>query len=570
MRWINPSLNEGLAGHISQQFGISPVVAALLTNRGLTDPATIEQFLSPKLQNLEDPLLPGGMQAAVDRLELALKRQESILIFGDYDVDGVTSTVFLIHFLRQFGLSPRFVVPKRLEEGYGLSIDSLNRALSDGKPDLLLAVDCGTSSSEEIAWLRKQDIDVMILDHHTSKESLPADCILVNPHVNDAEDVAWKHLCSVGIVFKFCHAFLKMMRSKGDPLADQTDLREYLDLVALGTVADLVPLEGENRILVKHGLHRLKSCQRPGICALMEVAGISLGEEISPFDISFKLGPRINASGRLDDASAPIQLLLDSDWATCNKAAHMLDSFNRDRQDIERAITLEAEDEVVSLYSDDHGIILHSPDWHAGVVGIVASRIARKFNRPTLVLGSDTEGLIKGSGRSIGGVNLVEILKDCTDHIVQWGGHPMAVGLTAEEGKVAELRRAFNEALKAQFPEGLPENCLNIDAILQPEDLTEALLGDLDALSPFGQGNQEPLFALNGVNLANVMPLGKGHLKFTMGIPGRPAPVEGVAWNMADNPMPTGSPIDMAVRFHWQEWRGRRSPRLTLLDWRKA
>ena len=570
MRWIRPVVNEGFARHIGQQFGISPVVASLLANRGLNNPGQIEQFLSPRLQNLGDPLQVGGMQAAVNRLELALKRQESILIFGDYDVDGVTSTVFLIHFLRQFGLSPGFVVPKRLEEGYVLSMESLKRALSGGKPDLLLAVDCGTSSAEEVAWLRQQGIEVMILDHHTSKESLPADCILVNPHVNDPEDASWKHLCSVGLVFKFCHAFLKVMREKGDPLADQTDLREYLDLVALGTVADLVLLEGENRILVKHGLQRLKSCQRPGISALMDVAGITLGEEISPFDIGFKLGPRINASGRLDDATTPINLLLTSDWAACHEAARMLDSFNRDRQEIERAITLEAEDQVVSLYEDDHGIILHSSDWHAGVVGIVASRIARKFNRPTLVLGSDTEGLIKGSGRSIEGVNLVEVLQECTDHIVQWGGHPMAVGLTAEEGKIAELREAFNMALQAQFPDGLPETCLNIDAILQPQDLTEKLLAELDALAPYGQGNPEPVFELEGVSLASVVALGKDHLKFTLYAPGRTTPLEGVGWNMQANSLPTSTPLHLAVKFHWHAWRGQRSPRLTLLDWRKA
>jgi len=442
--------------------------------------------------------------------------------------------------------------------------------LTDGKPDLLIAVDCGTSSSTEVAWLREQGISVIILDHHTSKESLPADCILVNPHVHDEETVPWKHLCSVGLVFKFCHAFLKIMREQGDPLAEQTDLRQFLDLVALGTVADLVLLENENRILVKHGLQRLKSCRRPGICALMEVAGITLGEDISPFDIGFKLGPRINASGRLDDASVPIQLLLSEDWNSCHETAQLLDSSNRERQDIERAITLEAEDQVVSLYADDHGVILHSPDWHAGVVGIVASRIARKFNRPALVLGSDSEGLLKGSGRSIDGVDLVNILQECTSHIVQWGGHPMAVGLTTEEGRIAELRQAFNEALKTQFPDGLPEPVLRIDASLDPADLTETLLGELDQLAPYGQGNPEPIFALEGVTLASVSALGQDHIRFNFFRPGGLEVIEGVAWNMAENAPPVGQPLKLAVRFHWHAWRGRRSARLTLLDWRRV
>ena len=218
MKWIRPALNDGLAGHISRQFGISQAVGQLLVSRGLTEPDQIENFLRPRLQSLEDPLKLTHMRDAVDRVELALQRQESVLIFGDYDVDGVTSTVFLTQFLRLFGLSPNYVVPKRLEEGYGLSIESLKRALESGKPDLLIAVDCGTGSVEEVAWLRDQGISVIVLDHHTSKEALPEDCILVNPHVHDEEGVPWKNLCSVGLVFKFCHAFLKVMREMGDHL----------------------------------------------------------------------------------------------------------------------------------------------------------------------------------------------------------------------------------------------------------------------------------------------------------------------------------------------------------------
>ena len=568
MQWIQPTRNDGRERHIAQAFGISPVTAALLANRGFTDSGRIEAFLSPRLQGLSDPLLPGNMQRGVERLEQAMQRQESILIFGDYDVDGVTSTVFLIQFLRIFGLSPRFIVPRRLKEGYGLSLDSLERALADGRPDLLIAVDCGTGSAQEVAWLRQKGIDVLILDHHASKEGLPEGAILINPHVHDGKDVPWKHLCAVGLVFKFCHAFLKMMREKGDPLAEQTDLKEFLDLVALGTVADLVLLEGENRILVKHGLQRLRRCRRPGICALMEVAGITLGEEITPFDIGFKLGPRINASGRLDDASGPIELLLSEDWNTCHEAARLLDSFNRERQDIEKAITLKAEGLVSQLYADDSGVILHSPDWHAGVVGIVASRIARKFNRPALVLGSDSEGLIKGSGRSIEGVNLVEVLQACSEHILQWGGHPMAVGLTIEAASIDPLRESFNRALRAHFPDGLPEPCLQIDACVQPADLTDGLLEELEAVSPFGQGNPEPVFALEQIHLNHLSSLGRDHLRFQISQPGSLVPIDGVAWNMVDSPPPLDRPVDLAVRYHWNSWRGNRSKRLTLVDWK--
>jgi single-stranded-DNA-specific exonuclease len=568
MRWITPDLDEALTQRISRQFGISEVSARLLAGRQLLQFDEIEAFLSPSLTRLSDPLLVGNMEAAVERLKAALRLEESVLIFGDYDVDGVTSTVFLTHFLRRFGLNPRYVVPKRLKEGYGLSIDSLERAFVDGKPDLLIAVDCGTGSTEEVAWLRAQGISVLILDHHASKEALPEDCILVNPHVHDEPDVPWKNLCSVGLVFKFCHAFLKVMRAQGDPFAENTDLREYLDLVAMGTVADLVQLDGENRILVRHGLNRLRHCQRPGICALMEVSGLPLGEELTPVDIGFRLGPRINASGRIDEATLPIQLLLGEDWQTCRKAAQLLDDFNRERQDIERDITLQAEAEVASRFQNDAGIVVHSSDWHSGVVGIVASRLARKFNKPALVLGSESDGLLKGSGRSIAGVNLVEILGECADLLEQWGGHPMAVGLTASESKIDAFREAFKASLEKTFPEGLPEPFLSIDAEVGPADLTPRLLDEMEQLAPFGQGNPEPVFALRGVFIRNIGRLGKAHLRFQVDRAAAQSPVDCVGWNMADNVPPVGSPVDLAARFHWNVWRGDRSPRLTLMDWR--
>lgn len=568
MRWTRPPLDEESVARISRHFGLTPLGASLLLGRELSGIDEISAFLSPGLSDLADPLLIGSMQAAVERLEQALRGQETVLIFGDYDVDGVTSTAFLIQFLRQFGLNPRFVVPKRMEEGYGLSMDSLERALADGKPDLLLAVDCGTGSVEEVAWLRQQGIDVLILDHHTSKDSLPDDCILVNPHVHDADDAPWIHLSAVGLVFKFCHAFLKVMRAQGDPMAARTDLREYLDLVAMGTVADLVLLRGENRILVRHGLIRLQRCQRPGLCALMEVAGLTLGEALTPIDIGFRLGPRINASGRIDEATLPIQLLLGEDWQSCKSTAQTLDAFNRERQEIEKAIALEAEALVEQFFLKDPGLLLHSTGWHSGVVGIVASRLSRRYNKPTLVLGSEMDGILKGSGRSIEGVNLVDILAACAGHIEQWGGHPMAVGLKVQEANMDAVRAAFNAALERAYPDGLPERVLRIDADASPEELTPQLLDELDRFAPFGQGNPEPVFALKDVQLANTGTLGRGHLRFQIERAGRLGPLDCVGWGMADKAPRTGTRVDLAGRFHWNSWRGERQPRLTLVDWR--
>lgn len=567
MHWVCSKANSSEIAALANGLNVSPVVADLLSKRGFQSVDEASAFLNAALTDLADPLLVGQMEPAVACLEVALQQQHSVLIFGDYDVDGVTSTTLLTHFLRQFGLNPRFVVPRRLEEGYGLSMDSLKRAIAIEKPDLLIAVDCGTSSAKEVQWLRENDIQVLIIDHHASKESLPEDCVLVNPHVNDPDDVPWKNLCTVGLVFKYCHAVIKVLRQKKDPLAEKMDLRQYLDLVAMGTVADLVHLTGENRILVKSGLKALKACRRPGICALMDAAGIKLGENLSASDIGFKLGPRINASGRLDDATLPIELLLGQDWHSCRSKARILNQHNLDRQEIERQISGEAEEEAQSKYADSTGLVLYQPHWHTGVVGIVASRLARQFKKPALVLGAD-EDICKGSGRSIKGVNLVELLSTSADVLDKWGGHPMAVGVSVRAENIAAFREAFNTALKQTFPNGLPDSPLEIDAIVEPEELTVGLLEQIEALAPFGQGMPEPVFALLQVNLKRAQNLKNGHFKFFLENRKTGSLIEGVAWNLKDRP-DTSQPVDLAIRFHWHSWRGERQPRITLIDWKQ-
>lgn len=567
MQWILPTPDSPEAGQLAGQLEVSPLLAALLQARGWSDPETARHILAASLRDLSDPLLAGGMAEGVGRLQQARENQESILIFGDYDVDGITSTVLLTTFLHRFGIAPRFAVPRRLDEGYGLSLESLERILADGLPELLIAVDCGTSSHGEVAWLHEKGVSVIILDHHAAKETVPGEAILINPHVRDSDTAPWINLCSVGLIFKFCHAFLKVRREAGDPVAREIDLRDFLDLVALGTVADLVPLEGENRILVRHGLRLLQARRRPGLSALMEVAGLEENAELTPVDIGFRLGPRINASGRLEDANLPIQLLLSEDPAACRTAAEALDALNRERQDIEREITERAEELVHQQFWSDPGIVVHEPGWHAGVVGIVASRLARQFNRPSLVLGSDNGHLLKGSGRSVAGVSLVEVLGHCERWLVQWGGHPMAVGLSVQEDHLEGLRKAFNDSLRRLFPEGLPEPSLITDAYAELEELDEALLEEIEQLAPFGQGNPEPVLILRKACLAAMFPMGKAHYRFTVERNGK-APLEGVAWNGLHRPPPLAAPLDLAVRFQWNSWRGQRNPRLSLVDWR--
>ncbi len=567
MRWTYRPGRRNAVNRLIRELGISRVTACLLSRLGIDHPTAAEQFLAPRLSQLRDPFELTNMQAGIDRLRQALRRAEGIAVFGDYDVDGVTSTVFLLSVLNRFGVYPRYIVPKRLEEGYGLSRAALDRLLEEGKPDLLIAVDCGTNSVDEVAYLRSLGIDVLIIDHHVSKDGIPEDCILINPHVHDGEDQPWSQLCSVGLIFKFIHALLKRLREEQDELAYQIDLKEYLDLVAVGTIADLVPLTGENRLLAKRGLERLKNTSRVGFGALFEVSGLTLGQEIGPFDIAFRLSPRINASGRLADASEPIELLLAEDMQEARQAARLLDDFNKERQNIEREITQQAEAMIEELYADAPGFVLYHPDWHPGVVGIVASRVTQKYYRPALVFGAEGE-FAKGSGRSIPGLDLVQVLGSCTESLGSWGGHPMAVGVSASPAQLELLRESFCKSVLNCICGELPEPEIEIACWVESYELGENLLTELEQLGPFGQGNPEPVLGIQGVILENAaIPFGKGHFRFQIATtPGRR--IQGVAWRQAQRMPPPGKPLDLAVKLSWNEWNGQRYPQLQLVDWR--
>jgi len=570
MRWLETPVDPADVARLAEELGLGRTVATILAQRELTDPEAARRFLEPRLRDLEDPFLIGGLSEAVDRLCLAIERREQVLVFGDYDVDGVTSTALLVSALQTFGLQPRFTVPRRLEEGYGLSRAALERALEEGKPDLLVAVDCGTNSVAEVAWLRDQGVAVMILDHHTSRDAGPADCLLVNPHLDDSVNgVPWRDLCTVGIVFKVLHGLLKRLRADGHEAAEHYSLKEQLDLVAMGTIADLVPLRGENRILAKAGLQRLREPTRIGLGALFEVAGMEPGAAVTPFDVSFRLSPRINASGRLADATMPIAMLLSNDWTECSRAARQLDAFNRERQEIERKISEEAERIVLERYADDPVIVLYDESWHPGVVGIVASRLVAKFHRPSLVLGAEG-GLAKGSGRSVAGINLVEVLAPLAGRLLHWGGHPMAVGVTADPGEIDGLRAALAEGVNAATGGSPPEPELRLAAWLDEAEVNEDLLTTLECLHPFGQGNPEPIFGFaNRVFRYPLDPFGQGHLRGQLPL-GNGRRFSLVAWKQAETPPPPGVPVDLALRLGWNLWNGRRMPQAQLVAWRPA
>ena len=567
MRWNYTPVHAASVDALARSLDTTPVVAELLLRAGVPEDLAA-RFLQPTLAGLGDPFLLTNLERAVERLQKAISGGEKVVVLGDYDVDGVSSTTLLVGILRRLGLNPSYVVPRRAEEGYGLTISAIERALEAGRPDLFIALDCGTNSGAEVALLKSRGVEVIIVDHHRSTEPPATDGILINPHVHPLpDDDGWRYLCTVGLVFKLVHGLLKKLRAENHPVALGIVLKDYLDLVAMGTIADLVPLQGENRIFARHGLRVLAETRRPGLLALMQVSGLKSDQGLVPTDISFRLGPRINASGRLADAALSVDLLLSEDPAFCEQAARKLDDLNRERQDIERLITDRADRYVEEHYASSCGLVLFDEDWHPGVVGIVAGRISRKYNRPAIVLGNEGD-LAKGSGRGINGFNLVEILGACAGCLDSWGGHPMAVGVSLNKQRLDEFRTRFEEAIRARQSDEDAAPRLELSGWLEATQINDKLMADLDLMHPFGMGNPEPIFGVRGIRLRNRPDVFKEiHFRFA-GEDALGRRISGVAWKMADRLPPVGVPLEMAVQLNWNHYNGRRTLQMELLDWR--
>ena len=516
IKWQEKSFDQKIADTLANSTNLSPFVAKLLAERNIESIADAEAFISPKLAHLNDPFDIKNMDRAVGRIKDAIKKKEGILLVGDYDVDGITSIVQLISILRLYGMNPGYCVPFRLSEGYGLTRDAIDRALSEGKPDLMLVVDCGTNSKDILSYLKELGISVIVIDHHKLTKEFPDSAILINPHVNDREkeNAPWFELSAAGLVFKFLHGLIKYRRDLKDSVAYEIKLSQIIDLAGMGTISDLVPLVGENRILSRYGLKHIQSNQRMGIVTLLEESGVESSFGLSGSDVSYRLGPRINASGRLGDASLPVELLLTEDRQFAKNTARSMNQINLDRQTIQHSISDEAEVMIKEQLSDSLGFVLASENWHPGVVGIVASRLSHKYNKPCIILGRE-EDFAKGSGRSVPGVDLVAVMKKCHSLLEQWGGHPMAVGLTLQWDQLAFLKKAFNESLMALYPKGLPEPVLTIACWLDCEEVNRSLLEELHLLQPFGQRNPEPVFGIRNVLFEEAPKrFGKTHQKF--------------------------------------------------------
>jgi len=472
---------------LSQTLQLPRSLALHLIKAGFSDIDKATAFLRPKLQELSNPFLLPNLAEAVDRIFKAIDRKERIVLYGDYDVDGVSSIALLTRVLRCYGAEPTQFLPHRVDEGYGLSVDAVNRCLQLVRPELFVALDCGTTSLEQIAALQAGGTDVIVVDHHEPKPVLPECCALINPKIG----TSFHYLCTVGLVFKLCHGLLKQRR------LPEVDLKDYLDLIAVGTIADLAPLVEENRILVSHGLNRLASSRWIGLRALLRRSGIE--GPVKATEVAFRLGPRLNAAGRLGVAQEALDLLLTENASEADRLAESLDAQNRERQAVEQATI----DEALALLAnqfDPHSaaIVVGSPGWHPGVVGIVASRLMRQFHRPTIVIGFDEEGNGKGSGRSIPGFSLVRALETCDGLLTQFGGHAMAAGVTLRFDQLASFTKMFLATAQESLSVDLLTPKYVIDAEVSGRELNFEFLVGYERLQPFGVGNPAPLFCLRG------------------------------------------------------------------------
>lgn len=564
-RWNLIPRQPEAEGQLCRELGTSPLLAHLLRSRGIGTPAAAHGFLNARLsEHLRSPMLFRHMPAAAARVLRALQQNERIGIYGDYDVDGISGSAILVRFFRALGQDPALFIPHRLRDGYGVSATGV-RALAAAGTRLMITVDCGGVSHDEIRLAGTLGMDTIVCDHHqVSGTPLPAQAVL-NPIEADA-GFPFSGLCGAGVAFYLAMGIRVRLRESGHtPLPD---LRRYLDLVTLGTIADIVPLVEENRVLVKHGLRELLQTQSPGLVALKAVSGVSA---MSTGAVGFRLAPRLNAGGRLADATRAVELLVTADAARAEQLAADLDQENRARQAIEHEILEDALHRIErdAEFAERRSIVLASPEWHPGVIGIVASRLVERYYRPTVLLAIDTAtGLARGSGRSIKGLNLHEAFKACAQHLEGFGGHRMAAGLSISPANIASFAEQFEVAVRAATrpQDFIPETM--VDAELQFSDITDALLHDLDRLEPYGPSNPEPVFLTREVQVQSRRTVGEKHLKLQLQHSDRR--LSAIAFRMAEAAIEDGDLLDILYSPEYNNWNGATSIELRVRDFRHS
>ena len=558
IEWIVKEEPEGIApGNNSD---LPRILSLLLAQRGYTEEAELDRFLRPRLRDLHDPFELPEMDIAVQRILQAVDAGEPTCVFGDYDVDGITSVTIMRRVLSAYGLEAQTFIPVRGEEGYGLSDAAIDRCLkAEIPPTLLITVDCGTASGPQIERLKERGIDVIVADHHeTGIVGRPPAVAVVNPKMGDN----YGYLCSAGVVFKLAHALMKTRRLEG------VDLKDFLDLVAVATIADIVPLIDENRLLVRHGLRRLPQTLNHGLRALMEVSGMN-GKATSS-DVGFRIGPRINAAGRMDAPEGALAVLMADSQKVAMNLAEQLDGYNRQRQKLEQKMYEEAMAKLAKHFDEDRDpvIVVGSRAWHPGVVGIVASRLMRYYHKPSFVISFDDKGMGKGSGRSIEGVSLVNAIDACKAFLEAGGGHHMAAGISLHEDKLEEFREAFAAYVLEHTTAEERKPRIHIDAEVPFDDLSLDFLNSYELLQPFGPGNPQPVFMSREVWLTEVpRRLKNRHLRLSLrqGLHERDAMFFGAGERELPDP-----PWDIAFTIDRNLFRGRTSLQISVREIRAA
>lgn len=474
------------AKELGDKLGMSPTLASLLIRRGITTESAAKRFFRPQLADLINPFLMKDMDAAVDRLNDAMGHKERILVYGDYDVDGCTAVALVYKFLRQFYSNIDYYIPDRYDEGYGVSKKGIDYAAETGVK-LIIILDCGIKAIEEITYAKQRGIDFIICDHHVPDETMPPAVAILNPKRPD-DSYPFKSLCGCGVGFKFMQAFAK---NNNIPFSRLVPL---LDFCAVSIAADLVPVIDENRILAFHGLKQLNQNPSLGLKAIIDICGLN-GRELSMSDIIFKIGPRINASGRMENGKKSVDLLVEREYSLALNQAKHIDEYNEQRKDVDRQMTEEANQIVARLESQKHqsSIVLYDEHWKKGVIGIVASRLTEIYFRPTVVLTRD-ENLATGSARSVAGFDVYAAIKSCRDLLLNFGGHTYAAGLTMKWSDVKEFRKRFQAYVEEHIEPEQREAILDIDAVIDFKDITKKLHSDLKRFAPFGPANPKPIF----------------------------------------------------------------------------
>lgn len=552
---------SSLVSQLVAEANVTPLQAQLLVNRRLTDIHTIKPFLHPRLSQMIDPMGMKGMNDAVQSILRAMEEHRKITVYGDYDADGLTATALLAIFLSHLGISVATYVPDRLNEGYGLNEKAVKRIQEDGT-GLIITVDCGISNGEEVNLAKTLGMEVVITDHHQMPPEFKAQCPVVNPHQPGCY-FPFKDLSGVGLSFFLAVAIRGALRKKGwFKFITEPDLRDYLDLAALGTIADRVPLLGQNRILASAGVHRMRHSIWPGIRAIMNVAGVG-AENVSSEDLAYRVAPRLNAPGRMGDARMGLKLLMAENQFEADVMAGKMDAINVRRQSTEQEILEEAKAMIADQMDGRRTILLGSEKWHSGVLGIVASRLVDRYHKPVMMT-AIRGGRAVGSGRSIDGFDLYGAMKEISHCFDKFGGHYHAAGFTLKASGLEKLREDLETAAERQLHEEDLMPSINVDSELPLSRISSGVVDQINALTPFGEGNPEPVFMARSVRVFDSRVVGERHLKLRVGKGGEA--FDAIAFGMADQNPVKGAVIDLLFTPEINRWQGTESLQLKIVD----